>query len=177
MINNSRKSLWIQIICISIFIIAPFLLIPQHHSDGPSVVGINFMIFKNLVSHTLLVLFFYFSYYILIPIFYQKKYQQFILYFLISALITLAPPLLIEKSIEKPQRHINRVNKHLFSNNHDRPQFEPHDRAGRPGGPKKHGVRHLEDDLFLFVSVFIISIALNLQARIKQSEKEKLLHL
>lgn len=174
MINNSRKSLWIQIICISIFIIAPFLLIPQHHSDGPSVAGINFMIFKNLVSHTLLVLFFYFSYYILIPIFYQKKYPQFILYFLISGLLTLVPPLLIEKSIEKPQRHMNRVNKNLFSNNHDRPQFELHDRAGRPGGPRKHRIGHWEDELFLFISVFIISIALNIQARFKQTEKEKL---
>ena len=84
---------------------------------------------------------------------------------MISALITLAPPLLIEKSIEKPQRHINRVNKHLFSNNHDRPQFEPHDRAGRPGGPRKHRIGHLEDELFLFISVFIISIALNIQTR------------
>ena len=174
MINNSKKSLWIQIVCICIFIIAPFLLIPAHRSNEPFVSGMNLMLLKNLVANTLLVVFFYFSYYILIPLFYAKKYPQFILYFLISGLLTLVPPLLIETSIQKPQRHMNRVDKDLFRNDHDRPQFEPHDRAGRPGGPKKHGVRHLEDDLFLFISVFIISIALNLQARIKQSEKEKL---
>ena len=174
MINNSKKSLWIQIVCICIFIIAPFLLIPQHHSDGPSVAGINFMLLKNLVANTLLVVFFYFSYYILIPLFYAKKYPQFILYFLISGFLSLAPPLLIETNIQKPQRHMNHVNKDLFSNDHDRPHFEPHDGTGRPDGPRKHGIGHWEDDLFLFISVFIISIALNIQARFKQTEKEKL---
>ena len=166
MINNSKKSLWIQIVCISIFIIAPFLLIPAHRSNEPFVSGMNLMLLKNLVANTLLVVFFYFSYYILIPLFYAKKYPRFILYFLISGFLSLAPPLLVELRNVSPPPHTEA---------HDRKNhFEDHEREGRPGGPKKHGVRHLEDDLFLFIAVFIISIALNLQARIKQSEKEKL---
>ena len=166
MINNSKKSLWIQIICICIFIIAPFLLIPEHHSAGPSIAGINLMLLKNLVANTLLVVFFYFNYYILIPLFYAKKYPRFILYFLISGFLSLAPPLMLESRNVSPKTH---THAHDPKNN-----FEDHEREGRSGGPKKHGVKHLEDDLFLFLAVFIISIALNLQARIKQSEKEKL---
>jgi hypothetical protein len=166
MINDSKKSLWIQIVCICIFIIAPFLLIPAHRSNEPFVSGMNLMLLKNLVANTLLVVFFYFSYYILIPLFYAKKYLRFILYFLISGFLSLAPPLLVELRNVSPPPHTYAQG----PKNH----FEDHEREGRPDRPKKHGVRHLEDDLFLFLAVFIISIALNLQARIKQSEKEKL---
>jgi hypothetical protein len=174
MINNSRKSLWIQITCICIFIVAPFLLIPQHHLAGPFIAGINLMLLKNLVANTLLVLFFYFSYYILIPAFYSKKYARFILYFLISGFLTLAPSFLIESSIGKPPPNMQGSNNETFSNNHDRLQFEPDDDDFGPDGHRKNGDRHWEDDIFLFISVFIISIVINLQARIKQSEKEKL---
>ena len=128
MINNSKKSLWIQIVCICIFIIAPFLLIPAHRSNEPLVSGMNLMLLKNLVANTLLVVFFYFSYYILIPLFYAKKYPRFILYFLINVFLSLAPPLLVELRNVSPPPHTHTQG----PKNH----IEYHEREGRPGGPK-----------------------------------------
>jgi LytS/YehU family sensor histidine kinase len=64
----------------------------------------------------------------------------------------------------------------LIESNHVVPKAHKHahESEGRPNGPRKKGIGHWEDDLFLFLAVFIISIALKLQARFKETEKAKL---
>ena len=177
MINNSKKSLWIQIVCICIFMLAPFLLKPYPFPGQQKMDELDFMLLKNLIANGLLTIFFYFSYYFLIPKFFSRKYLTFFLFFILSAIITIIPPIIVEtKGSHPPHRHgpnneFITLNKEEIKNK----ALTPESREFRePEGKRNHGSGHWEDDLFLFISVFVIAVAIKLQSRYKQTEKEKL---
>lgn len=177
MINNSKKSLWIQIVCICIFMLAPFLLKPEPFPGQSNANGLDFMLLKNLLANGLLTLFFYFSYYFLVPKLFDRKYIAFFIFFIFSGIVTIIPPILIEsKGGPPPHRHGPNNEMILLSKEELKNEAlatEKHDFI-KPDGRKKSGPGHWEDDLFLFISVFIIAVAIKLQSRYKQTEKEKL---
>jgi hypothetical protein len=157
--------------------LAPFLLKPEPFPGQPKMDELDFMLLKNLIANGLLTMFFYFSYYFLIPKFFSRKYFTFFLFFLISAFITIIPPIIVEKN-GGPPPHRHGTNNELIPLSKEeirKDSFTPANAEFKgPEGRMKHGPGHWEDDLFLFVSVFIIAIALKLQSRYKQTEKEKL---
>ncbi len=143
----SRRSIFIQVLCISAFLAVPIIFSgpnPREHDQEFS----KFLMQKRLFSNLILILFFYFNYYFLLPYYYfTKKNLQFSIGILISLLIVLFLP-------------------EIFQPNH---HFE-----GPRRGPGGFPFMRFEDSFIFYLVLFFVSLSLKINERWKKTEEEKL---
>lgn len=151
-----KSQLIIHIISCAIFLSLPFFFSP----DGPDRLYAflhNPESFREMTRYGLLILFFYFNYYVLVPRLYSKtKYFQFTLIVLACFIITMLLPGLMpggEHGMRPPPRY---------------PDAFP-----RPPAPNRFFF-NVRQHVFLFLASFFFSLMLRIRERLHQAEEEKL---
>jgi hypothetical protein len=155
--KNKTRQLILHITGCIAFLSLPVLLSPDVSWDFQFIKLPPFQ--EDFVSYTLLLLFFYLNYFLLIPKLYFK--EKYIYYFTciiaIYAVISLLPHLVI------PGNH----QPHLLSPpGHAHPPMEP-----PPHGPSR---TPRFEHLFQFFIVLVLSALIRINNRLKQTEKEKI---
>ena len=155
--KNKTRQLTLHITGCIAFLSLPVLLSPDVSWDFQFIKLPPFQ--EDFVSYTLLLLFFYLNYFLLIPkLYFKEKYiYYFICIIAIYAVILLLPDLVI------PGNHQPHL---LPSPGHTGPPMEP-----PPHGPS--GAPRFEH-LFQFFIVLVLSALIRINNRLKQTEKEKI---
>lgn len=155
---TKRKQLLVYIIGSIVFLSIPIINSNNYHNPG--IFDFSNMAKQDIVRYTMLLAFFYFNYFYLIPrLYFTKKY---LIYFLsliaIMLLIAYLPAMIFENTAPVfPQGAVNPL---------------PNGHLGPP--PGNFFFRRIDHNLFLFMAVAFFSLLLGVSNRWKKTEKEKL---
>ncbi|MBX2921120.1 MAG: histidine kinase [Chitinophagaceae bacterium] len=151
-----KGQLAVHIVSCIIFLTLPFFFSP----DGPNRLYAflrNPESLREILRYTLLILFFYCNYYILVPRLYSKgKYFQFTAIIILCFFITMALPGLMpgmEHEMRSSPQHPGRF--------------------PRPPAPNRLFF-NVRQHIFLFLASFFFSLMLRLREKLRQTEEEKL---
>ena len=139
-----------------VFLSVPFFTSPHMHGNG--LFGLSIISSRDLIQFSLLILFFYLNYYLLIPrLFFTKKYLWYALILLASMWLIAYIPQVFDSIPEPPQG------------------FKRHAHFGaRPPRMRNFFFVRINHNFFLFLAVAFFSLLLRISNRWKRTEKEKL---
>lgn len=168
----------VSLILIHVFGCLLFLALPYlFATDGFSKLGelkSNPHEQRNVVSYLLTISFFYLNYYYLIPrLFFQKKY-------LLYGLSVLVCFILVEQTLVDINRRGIRPYPPQYANQPPPPSTPdnhpplPHEQFPRPGSDQPGLPPEISQTFFLFLAGFLLSVAIRVNNRWRETEREKL---
>ncbi len=161
--------LWVHILCCIIFLSLPFFFSPDGPND-PVAFFRNSNSHRELTRYALLIGFFYFNFYFLIPrLYFRKQYGVYALIIAVCFLITMLLPGLLFTNAPS-LRSLPPMPAGGF----------PSPPPGMPGPPGKflppgNSLFHnFRQHIFLFLAAFFFSLLLRIRERLRRAEKQKL---